>query len=209
MKKPRSPSIEKTAETRRKIVLSALTEFTQLGFSNTRISEIAKNASIAKGTIYSYFETKEKLFEGVIDYLIQETYHPLESNELTEEETVHDFLLRNMLNMMESFESSGRGNIARLILKESAHFPEIRHFYQEKIYSQNLKETEKLLQIAVQRQELATAVQPLDLAILIIAPIWMSMIHNRILQSATPVQPVQLFTENLRYLFQANQPVQK
>ncbi len=186
-----------------------LTEFTQLGFSNTRISEIAKNASIAKGTIYSYFETKEKLFEGVIDYLIQETYHPLESNELTEEETVHDFLLRNMLNMMESFESSGRGNIARLILKESAHFPEIRHFYQEKIYSQNLKETEKLLQIAVQRQELATAVQPLDLAILIIAPIWMSMIHNRILQSATPVQPVQLFTENLRYLFQANQPVQK
>src|SRR5690554_820 len=173
MKKPRSPSIKKTAETRRKIVLSALNQFTQLGFSSTKISEIAQNAGIAKGTIYSYFDTKEKLFEGVIDYLIQETYHPLESNELTEEETVQDFLLRNMLSMMENFESSGRGKIARLILKESAHFPEIRNFYQEKIYSQNLKETEKLLQIALQRQELASEVMPLDLAVLVIAPIWM------------------------------------
>lgn len=206
MKKPRSPSFEKTTATCRKIVLSALNEFTQLGFSVARISEIAKNAGIAKGTIYSYFETKEKLFEGVIDYLILETYHPLQSNELTENETVHDFLLKNMLDIMENFESSGRGDIARLILKESGNFPEICHLYQEKLYNQSIDEIIKLLHIAIQRKELAGYVQPHDLAVLILAPIWMSMIHNQILQSPRQVVPMQLFKDNLRHIFLANTP---
>ena len=206
MKKTRSPSLKKTTETRRKIVLSALNEFIQLGFSAARISEISKNAGIAKGTIYSYFETKEKLFEGVIDYLIQETYHPLQSNELTENETTYDFLLKNMLAMMENFESSGRSDIAHLILKESMHFPNIRDLYQEKIYTNNLDETVKVLKIAIQRKELGAHVQPYHLAILIVAPIWMSLIHNQILHSPNMVQPMQLFQDNLRHIFITNAP---
>jgi AcrR family transcriptional regulator len=208
MKKSRSPSLEKTTETRRKIVISALNEFIQLGFSAARISEISQNAGIAKGTVYSYFETKEKLFEGVIDYLIQETYHPLQSDELTDNETTYDFLLKSMLAMMENFESSGRSAIAHLILKESMHFPHIRNLYQEKIYSKNLDETVKLLHIAIQRKELSADIKPHDLAILIVAPIWMSLIHNLILQSPKTVQPMELFQENLKHIFISNAPNQ-
>ena len=57
--KKRSPSVEKTAETRKRITLAALNEFNQLGYANSKIASIAVSAGVGKGTIYSYFETKE------------------------------------------------------------------------------------------------------------------------------------------------------
>lgn len=201
MKKSRRPSIEKTTETRHKIVLSALHEFKQLGFSKARISEIAAQAGLGKGTIYSYFTTKELLFEAVIDYLIAETYQPLQSKELSSNQSVYDFLREKMLEIMVNFESSGRGDIARLVLKESHYFPQIRKLYVQKIYQQNLQETERLLEIAVERKELLTD-QPLhELAALVIAPIWMGMIHNEILMNDKMIEPATMFELNLSNIF--------
>lgn len=201
MKKSRRPSIEKTTETRHKIVLSALHEFKQLGFSKARISEIAAQAGLGKGTIYSYFTTKELLFEAVIDYLIAETYQPLQSKELSSNQSVYDFLREKMLEIMVNFESSGRGDIVRLVLKESHHFPQIRKLYVQKIYQQNLQETERLLEIAVERKELLTD-QPLhELAALVIAPIWMGMIHNEILMNDKMIEPATMFELNLSNIF--------
>ncbi len=53
-------------EKRLKIIQSALSLFAHTGFHSTSISQIAKAASISKGLIYNYFESKEALLEAII-----------------------------------------------------------------------------------------------------------------------------------------------
>lgn len=199
--KKRSPSVEKTAETRKKIIISALNEFNQLGYANSKIASIAVSAGIGKGTIYSYFETKEKLFEGVIDYLIEDTYHPIQSGELTPDNTVVDFILQQMLPAIDNLESAGRANIARLVLSEGKNFDHIRELYLQKIYQPGQAELQKLIQIAVQRKELPMGTDSEIVALLILAPIWMGIVHNGILspQNAQCIQS--LFEINIRNIF--------
>ena len=201
--KKRSPSVEKTAETRKKIIVAALNEFNHLGYASSKIASIAVSAGLGKGTIYSYFETKEKLFEGVIDYLIQDTYHPIQSDELTADVTVADFILQQMMPAIDNIESAGRANIARLILSEGKNFEHIRELYLQKIYQPGQVELQKLIKIAVERKELPAESYPEVLTLLILAPIWMGIVHNGIL-SPDHAQCIQsLFEINIRNIFKS------
>ena len=46
----------------RNIVETAIAEFAQTGYDNTRIDDIALKSDIGKGTIYNYVATKFDLF---------------------------------------------------------------------------------------------------------------------------------------------------
>ena len=199
--KKRSPSVEKTAETRKKIIVAALNEFNHLGYANSKIASIAVSAGLGKGTIYSYFETKEKLFEGVIDYLIQDTYHPIQSDELTADVKVADFILQQMMPAIDNIESAGRANIARLILSEGKNFEHRRELYLQKIYQPGQVELQKLIEIAVERKELPAQSDPKALTLLILAPIWMGIVHNGILSPAHAQCIQSLFEINIRNIF--------
>ncbi len=199
--KKRSPSVEKTAETRKKIIVAALNEFNHLGYANSKIASIAVSAGLGKGTIYSYFETKEKLFEGVIDYLIEDTYHPIQSDELTADVKVADFILQQMMPAIDNIESAGRANIARLILSEGKNFEHIRELYSQKIYQPGQVELQKLIEIAVERKELPAQSDPKALTLLILAPIWMGIVHNGILSPAHAQCIQSLFEINIRNIF--------
>jgi len=54
-------------EKRRRIIESALIEFSSKGYNGANINIIAKNAGISIGSMYQYFGSKEKLFLTVID----------------------------------------------------------------------------------------------------------------------------------------------
>jgi AcrR family transcriptional regulator len=51
-----------SSDKRKKILEVALKLFTSMGFHETRLDEVAKQADIAKGTLYLYFKSKEDLF---------------------------------------------------------------------------------------------------------------------------------------------------
>ncbi len=53
-------------ESRTKILVAALELFAVDGYHNTSISKIAKHASISKGLMYNYFESKEDLLKDVV-----------------------------------------------------------------------------------------------------------------------------------------------
>lgn len=199
--KKRSPSLAKTTETRKRIILAALNDFKSFGFAQSKIAEIASRASVGKGTIYSYFDTKERLFEGVIDYLINETYQPIKSSELQEHEKVSECIWRQMKSSIESIESAGRADIARLILSEGKNFEDIRNLYVTKIYQPSMDEITKLIVIAIKRKELITTYEPNIIATLIIAPIWMGMIHNGILKPNDILEIQKLFKATLDMTF--------
>ena len=199
--KKRSQSIEKTTETRRKIIMSALAEFKQLGFAKSKIASIAANAGLGKGTIYSYFETKESLFEGVVDYFIQETYHPIQSDELGADEKVVDFILDQMMPGIDNLEEAGRADIGRLMLSEGNVFSDILELYRQKIYEPGLTELTQLIEIAKSRNEVNSDASSVTLASLIIAPIWMGMIHNGILMPKQKLNIREMFYANVKLIF--------
>ena len=49
-------------EKRNKIIDCAVEEFSQRDFDNAKLSNIVKNADIARGSIYQYFEDKMDLY---------------------------------------------------------------------------------------------------------------------------------------------------
>ena len=61
-------TFDKTTEARRQTVLSAaLQQFATKGYSATNINDIAKQAHISIGALYSYFASKEDLFLTIVN----------------------------------------------------------------------------------------------------------------------------------------------
>ena len=59
-------------EKRSSIALSAIKLFCEKGIQQTSITEIAKSAEVAKGTIYLYFKNKEEIVFTIWDILTQQ-----------------------------------------------------------------------------------------------------------------------------------------
>lgn len=57
--------MRKSVETRDRIVKAAISVFGQVGYDAAAMSEVATQAGVAKGTLYLYFPSKEKLFEEI------------------------------------------------------------------------------------------------------------------------------------------------
>ncbi|MGN1189254.1 MAG: TetR/AcrR family transcriptional regulator, partial [Candidatus Ornithospirochaeta sp.] len=53
---------EKNQMTRRKIVESALREFSKSGYRGCSVNDICQNGGVSKGIVYHYFDTKEELY---------------------------------------------------------------------------------------------------------------------------------------------------
>src|SRR4051795_8338994 len=62
-KAPRTPRGERTL---RKILDAARDEFGERGFSDSSIVGITQRAGVALGTFYTYFESKEALFQALV-----------------------------------------------------------------------------------------------------------------------------------------------
>ncbi|HUX27470.1 MAG TPA: TetR family transcriptional regulator, partial [Terracidiphilus sp.] len=53
---------------RTEIVDAARTVFARRGFASGIMDEIAKDAGVAKGTLYLYFRSKTEIYKAVLDY---------------------------------------------------------------------------------------------------------------------------------------------
>lgn len=53
---------EKNQMTKRKIVESALREFSKNGYRGCSVNDVCQNGGVSKGIVYHYFETKEELY---------------------------------------------------------------------------------------------------------------------------------------------------
>src|SRR5687767_2691594 len=63
----RGPKFRRRAEARPDEVLdAALDLFIEKGFAVTRVEDIARRAGLSKGAVYLYFDSKEKILEGIV-----------------------------------------------------------------------------------------------------------------------------------------------
>lgn len=80
------------SEKRTLIMETALRLFANHGYSNTSISQIAKEAKISKGLMYNYFDSKESLLKSILNDLADEFSKNIDPNKdkiITEEEALN------------------------------------------------------------------------------------------------------------------------
>ncbi len=154
--RPRGPSPDKTARTRRAIAVAALDTFLERGFSATRMIDVAQRAGVAKGTLYLYFTDKEALFEGVLAEVIAAPVASVRQTEPDPGESVHDFLRRVVVPLMRDLEGSRRADVARLVIAEGAHFPALAATYRRLALDPVHLMIRRLGQIAVERGEISS-----------------------------------------------------
>ena len=61
------PSVDRSAETRSRILEAALTEFAAHGLAGARTEQIATVAGVNKALLYYYFASKEKLYAAALE----------------------------------------------------------------------------------------------------------------------------------------------
>jgi AcrR family transcriptional regulator len=66
--KTRTPSQQRSMETRDKLIVAALELFSEKGFHATNSKQIAARAGVATGSFYAYFNDKKELFAEVFKY---------------------------------------------------------------------------------------------------------------------------------------------
>ena len=74
-----SPKIVDKKKKRAHIRDSAMIVFGKYGYEKTRMTDVAKQAKIGKGTIYEYFESKEEIFFEIFKNFFEELGNSIEA----------------------------------------------------------------------------------------------------------------------------------
>lgn len=64
----------KKQKTKRAILEAAISLFSENGYKNTSIENIAKIAGVGKGTVYGYFHTKKDIIKGFCEYELEKIH---------------------------------------------------------------------------------------------------------------------------------------
>jgi AcrR family transcriptional regulator len=120
-----SPRWRRRAEARPAEILdAALTVFSARGFAAAKLDDVAKEAGVSKGTLYLYFESKEALFEAMaLELMRMPVLAQLET--IAKAETATDGLRQLIQFMAKMLADPRRSALPKLIVAESAGFPEL------------------------------------------------------------------------------------
>ncbi len=117
------------AERRAAIVQLAMHSFLARGYEATTMSAIAKEMGGSKGTLWSYFSSKEELLAAVIDSA-SAAFQSFMGAMLDPEKDIHVVLTRFCETFLERISRPEAIGLQRLIVSQADRFPEIgRVFY--------------------------------------------------------------------------------
>ncbi len=196
----RRPSPEKTARTRAQIIEAALAEFLEHGYASATMAGIARRAGLAKGTSYKYFPHKEALFLGIVQHIVNQPLNAAMNLPINTGERVADYLRRTLVPAMRELELAGRASVARLILAEGRRFPFLVQTYRKDVYDPFLAHIRQWAHQARQQGELTHDLLERH-PHLLAGPLWISMVHNGIIDPAHPIDAADLFAAQLDLLF--------
>ena len=60
-----------STDKKERIIEAATTSFGEYGFRGTTMDQVAKIAKVGKGTVYKHFDTKEQLFDEIVDLALE------------------------------------------------------------------------------------------------------------------------------------------
>lgn len=121
-----APTVLPTRLTDRKreaIVLAAIAEFREHGFSGTSMDRVAAAADVSKRTVYNHFPSKDELFEAILDHLWDRS-HSLPDVAYDAARPLRAQLLAVLEQKMELLNDASFIDLSRVAIAEMMHTPE-------------------------------------------------------------------------------------
>jgi uroporphyrinogen-III synthase/AcrR family transcriptional regulator len=94
---------DKKSQKRKKIIDSAAKLFSQKSYHEVMMEDVAKLSSIAKGTVYNYFSSKEELYFSIMKLRMEKLIFSLKEKikeETSSVESLHSFVIHLYMFMM-------------------------------------------------------------------------------------------------------------
>jgi len=165
------------------LVAAALRLFAERGFAATRLEDVAASAGVSKGTVYLYFESKERLFEAVVHGAVTpkldqagQLVASFEGSTAALLETLFALLARALDGPVPS--------VIKLIVAESTNFPELARLWSDLVVQRAFALMGQVVQRGIDRGEFR-AVDPSVAAPLLLAPVLVLALWQRTLAPHT------------------------
>ncbi|QGJ69914.1 Transcriptional regulator [Planctomycetales bacterium 10988] len=116
------------------IIDAASEVFAEQGFAAAKVEEIAKRAGVAKGTVYLYFESKEALFEGLVNLSIVPVFTRL-ADQLDQFPGTAKEQLIGLVEQVyrELIMAPKRRVVMKILISEGMRFPALVEFYHREV----------------------------------------------------------------------------
>jgi AcrR family transcriptional regulator len=196
-----SPKWTRKPKARPDEVLDAALEiFARNGFAATRMDDIAKAAGLSKAAIYLYFASKEDVFKALIETRIVSLRTQIASvgNAMIDDPVAG---LRHVVRLWAASNTDGRMiAIPRIILAESARFPELADYYHRVVITQMQAILFQLLEAGIAKG-LFRNIEPKIAARALVAPMMFEMLRRQAFVSEGDDTPVTDLSETFFDLF--------
>ncbi|MEM7644386.1 MAG: TetR/AcrR family transcriptional regulator [Pseudomonadota bacterium] len=187
------------------ILTAALAEFEANGFAGTTFAGIAKRAGIARGTIYLYFDSKDRIFDALTRRILTD---PLE--EMARALEVYDgpsdaLLERFLTHMHDEAAETETILLLRILVSEGRRFPDLVRLHHARINDSGLSLLHRIVHRGIARGEFAPEIADLDLRV-VIAPAIMALFWQMIFAPVAPLDRDAILRSHLNLVLRSLRP---
>lgn len=170
-------------------IIEAATEiFIRAGYAAANLDDVARQAGIAKGTLYRYFADKQSLFRAVVQQAIELNLAALETAGNGMTGSISE-LVPGLLAIAADKSRGGRAPaLARMVIAESQAFPDLATIWHDNVVSRVLLMLTNLIRDAQTRAEIREG-DPLIHAFSIIGPMLMALLFHEVFGPQSPYAP--------------------
>lgn len=136
------------------LLAAALARFREVGYTATKVEEIAAAAGVTVGTVYRYFPDKEGLFQALIERNLDVGWS--RGKDITEAYgtmTPREVLELLLVRLAASLEKQAARDIFLLVVREAAAFPDAAKKYTEELLQKGCIAVERGLRHGIDRGE--------------------------------------------------------
>ncbi len=172
------------AERPAEILDAAFEEFVKNGYAATRLEDVAARAGVTKGTIYFYFETKERVFEEMIRHTSL-TFFPDLKSHVSELEGSCTARLRALIVFVYRQIADNRASreTLRFLIAEGTRFPGLVDRHYDEFVEPLIDQFREIIQAGVAAGEFraspATAFTEIVLSSALLLSLWSLLFGGR------------------------------
>jgi AcrR family transcriptional regulator len=179
---------------------AALDQFARNGFAATRMDDIAKAAGLSKAAIYLYFPSKEDVFKALVETRIVVLRDRIAdvAEDLRDDPVAG---LRQAVRLWGIANSDPRiAAIARIVLAESARFPDLADYYHRVVITRTQKVLVALIEAGVAKG-LFRPIDPVIAARAMISPMLFETLRRQAFPGEGDQPPLDALSDTFFDLF--------
>jgi AcrR family transcriptional regulator len=184
------------------ILDAALDVFAEKGFADARLEDVAARAGVAKGTLYLYAESKQALFEALVQSGIVAPLVAIEAQVLALDAPAEMMLRALFAALRREVLETRRKEIVRLVIAEAGRFPDVAAFYYREVVGRGMTLLRGVAERAVERGEFRSD-ELVRFPQLAIAPALVALLWANLFERFEPLDAEAMLDAHLGLLMRA------